>query len=79
MVEYPTGEVFTIRFNEDLVKYLGIVNGEGGSLNLRCIILEPCTGLFDRPDIAKKYDPDCVLDGGQSKEWSLKIIIDFIS
>ncbi len=76
-LSYPTGEVFTVRFSEDSVKYFGAVNGEGGSLDLKCIILEPCTGLFDRPDIAKKYDSDCVLNGSETKEWSLGIGLDY--
>lgn len=72
-VEYPDGRNLTVRFPVNEVPYCGAVNGEGGTLDLRCIILEPCTAYFDRPDLAKKFGADCSLKGKSSKRWYLEI------
>lgn len=70
---YPDGRRLQIRFPEREVPYLGIIQGEGGEFNLRCMFLEPCTGAFDRPDLARKYGMNSMLKPFEKKRWYLEI------
>lgn len=72
-IVYPDQGSLTISFPTDKVPYLGAVQGEGGELGLRCMMLEPCTGAFDRPDIARLHDMDSVLKPKEIREWYLDI------
>ena len=74
-IQYPQGAVFSIRFPACQVPYLGAIQGEGGALNLRCMFLEPCTGAFDRPDIAKMHGMSSSLGPRETQEWFLEINI----
>ena len=70
---YPKQGSLTISFPADKVPYLGAVQWEGGELDLRCMMLEPCTGAFDRPDIARLHSMDSVLGPREIREWYLNI------
>lgn len=72
-IEYPEGESLTVEFPTDEVPYLGVIQAEGGKLGLRCLFLEPCTGAFDRPDIAKLHGMNSVLNPYEEKRWYLTI------
>ena len=72
---YPDHRRLTIEFPAREVPYLGAVQAEGGVLNLRCMFLEPCTGAFDRPDLAKLHGMNSVLKPYETKKWYLRIRI----
>lgn len=72
---YPDGHRLRIEFPEEQVPYLGAVQGEGGSLGIHCMFLEPCTGAFDRPDIAKLHGMNSIIEGGGEVQWYLNISI----
>lgn len=72
-IHYPDGYRLTIEFPTDRVPYLGAIQAEGGELDLRCMFLEPCTGAFDRPDLAKMHSMNSALNPYEEHEWYLKI------
>jgi len=74
-IHYPDGSLFQIRFPTRQVPYLGAIQAEGGELELRCLFLEPCTGAFDRTDIAKKHGMNSVLKPRETVSWYLEIEI----
>ena len=74
-IHYPDGSVFQIRFPVQQVPYLGAIQAEGGELDLRCMFLEPCSGAFDRPDIAKMHGMNSVLGPRETRSWYLEIEI----
>jgi len=51
-----TGDIITLSYPFDKVPYLGIWINEGGYLGQYNIALEPCTGAFDRIDIANQWN-----------------------
>lgn len=73
MITYPDGHRIKIEFPTDRVPYLGAIQAEGGSPGLRCMFLEPCTGAFDRPDLAKKHSMNSILEAHGEHTWYLKI------
>jgi len=74
-IRYPDGAALHIRFPVDTIPYLGVLQGEGGPLQLDCMFLEPCSGAFDRPDIAKLHRMNSVLQPREKCEWYLEINI----
>lgn len=72
---YPDESKLTIAFPPKEVPYLGAIQAEGGSLNLRCMFLEPCTGAFDSLQKAREYGMNSVLGAEEKKRWSLDIKI----
>lgn len=72
-INYPEGYQLSIEFPTDRVPYLGAIQAEGGELDLRCMFLEPCTGTFDRPDLAKMHSMNSVLGPYEVHHWYLKI------
>ena len=72
---YPDGHEFSIAFPKESVPYLGAIQGEGGRFNIRCMFLEPCTGAFDRPDIAKQYKMNSLIKPFEELSWTLEIRI----
>lgn len=72
-INYPDGYKLTVEFPTDRVPYLGAIQAEGGKLDLRCMFLEPCTGAFDRPDLAKMHSMNSVLNPYEEHKWYLKI------
>lgn len=75
-IEYPEGDLLTIEFPTKEVPYLGAIQAEGGKLGLRCMFLEPCTGAFDRPDIAKLHGMNSSLLPYEEKHWYLTIRVE---
>lgn len=72
-IVYPDESSLTITFPIEEIPYLGIIQAEGGELDLRCMFMEPCTGAFDRPDIAKLHGMNSVLQAKEKKCWYLDI------
>ena len=74
-IQYPDSSRFRIEFPTDEVPYIGAIHAEDGGLGIRCMFLEPCTGLFDRPDLAKKHAAFSTIGANEKKNWYLKIKI----
>ena len=72
---YPDEKKIKITFPEQEVPYLGAIQAEGGSLDLRCMFLEPCTAAFDSPNIAKLHQMESILAPYEIKKWYLDIEI----
>lgn len=72
-IHYPEGGSLRVEFPAAEVPYLGAIQAEGGALGLRCMFLEPCTGAFDRPDLAKQHHMNSVLAPYETKRWYLTI------
>jgi hypothetical protein len=75
-IRYPDGTSLKIRFPADRIPYLGVLQGEGGPLHIDCMFLEPCSGAFDRPDIAKLHRMNSVLGPREKCEWYLEIKVE---
>ena len=73
---YPDGHRLRVEFPKEEVPYIGAIQAEGGELNIRCLFLEPCTGAFDRPDIAKLHGMNSVLPPNSESGWYLNIKVD---
>lgn len=72
-IHYPNSTSVTVAFPAKQIPYMGVVQGEGGALDLRCMFLEPCSGAFDRPDIAKQHNMNSVLKPYEKQQWYIKI------
>lgn len=72
-IHYPDNSCLTVRFPAKQIPYLGVVQAEGGKLDLRCMFLEPCTGAFDSPPVAHLHHMSSVLEARETKRWYLDI------
>ncbi len=75
-IRYPKHGSLTVRFPEEEVPYLGAIQAEGGELGINCMFLEPCTGAFDRPDLAKLHRMNSILEAKEEKKWHLELEIE---
>ena len=66
---YPDQSSLILEFDHKELPYLGIWFNMGGLLDKYNIAFEPCSGAFDRPDIAKLYNMHSVLKGKEAREW----------
>ena len=66
---YPDGTGLIFGFDHKELAYLAIWFNMGGLLDKYNIAFEPCSGVFDRPDIAKLHNRYSVLNGKEIKEW----------
>lgn len=72
-----TNDVIGMSFPIEKVPYLGIWINEGGYvINQYNAAPEPCTGAYDRVDIAKQWGCVKSVAGRQSYEWYLNITVD---
>lgn len=76
---YPDGLRVTLNAPAGSVPYLGVWTDEGGygDYGMYCAAPEPCTGAFDRLDIADLFGRVSVLDGYEYAGWSLTVNIDY--
>ena len=75
-VDYPQESIsLKISFPVDSVPYLGILTNEMGFDNLYNIFIEPCTGSFDRIDIARLRGENSVIPPDSSLRWSLTVAV----
>ena len=72
-ISYPDGHQLRIDFPPEKVPYMGVIQAEGGNFNINCMFLEPCTGAFDRPDIARLHNMNSVLGEREVRKWHLYI------
>ena len=62
-----------VSFPVETVPYLGILTNEKGFQNLYNIFIEPCTGSFDRIDLARLRGEKSVVQPRSTYEWYLTI------
>jgi hypothetical protein len=65
-----------VSFPVETVPYLGILTNEMGFQNLYNIFIEPCTGSFDRIDLARLRGENSVVQPHASLHWRLLISIE---
>ena len=74
-LEYPDGSKLRIEVPIKQVPYFAAIQGEGGSLGINSVFFEPCTGSFDRPDIARMRKQNSILKPFETIYWYLKFTI----
>ena len=65
------GSAYTMSFPVEQVPYLGVLISKGLHIG-ECVILEPCTAAFDRPDRAKAYGCGSAIGAYGIYEWHLE-------
>ena len=71
-LKYPSTEFsLALSFPTETVPYLGVLPNEGGWQDLYNIFLEPCTGTFDRPDVARYRGEGSTVNGNSIYTWHL--------
>lgn len=70
--KYKDGTALTMSFPPEKVPYLGIWVNEGSFHGFHNIALEPCTGSYDRPDLAKLHGQNSILCTRGEYTWFLK-------
>lgn len=70
---YPDGgPLLRLSFPADKVPYLCVWVNEGSFHGLHNVAMEPCTGSYDRPDLAKQHRQNSVLKARDEYSWYLK-------
>lgn len=72
---YPDGTQLVFRFDKEAMPYFAVWMNPGGFKDMCNLALEPCSGAFDRPDIAKLHRKNSVLKGEETKEWTLSFSV----
>lgn len=71
-LKYPDSNFsMALSFPIETVPYLGVLPNEGGWQDIYNIFLEPCTGTFDRPDIARYRGEGSTVKGNSIYTWHL--------
>jgi hypothetical protein len=68
--------VLTLSFPKEQVPYLSIWVNEGSFHNFHNIAMEPCTGTYDRIDLAKKHSQNSILRSKAEYSWFLNFHIE---
>lgn len=68
--------LLTLSFPVDKVPFLSIWMNEGSFHGHNNVALEPCTGAYDRIDLAKLHKKNSVLNAGSEYTWYLNFNID---
>lgn len=77
LLKYPKqGFTLGVSFPVETVPYLGILSNEMGWQDLYNIFIEPCTGTFDRIDVARLRRENSVVLPNSSYEWHLSFSLD---
>lgn len=66
---YPDGTRLVFRFDHEAMPYFAVWMNPGGFKDMHNVALEPCSGAFDRPDIAKLHCKSSILEAGEKREW----------
>jgi len=74
--KYKDGTTLIMSFPPEKAPYLGIWANEGSFKEYHNIGLEPCTGSYDRPDLAKLHAQNSVLCAKSEYTWFLKFQVD---
>jgi len=65
------GSAYKMAFPAEQVPYLGVLISNGLHIG-ECVILEPCTAAFDRPDRAKAFNCNSVVGAHSVYKWHLE-------
>ncbi|MDR2617767.1 MAG: hypothetical protein LBC62_02745 [Treponema sp.] len=68
---YADGSSITMRYSADKLPYLGIWFNWGSLNGLYNIAFEPCSGSYDRPDLARMHNQYRALEPYGVFEWSI--------
>jgi len=68
---YPDGTAFVMRYSADKLPYLGIWINWYDFHDLCNVAFEPCSGSFDRPDMARKRGQYSVLAPHEVLAWNI--------
>jgi hypothetical protein len=68
---YTDGSNITMRYSADKLPYLGVWFNWGAVKGLYNIAFEPCSGSYDRPDLARMHNQCHVLEAYGVFEWSI--------
>jgi hypothetical protein len=75
-LKYPDNKnKLKLSFPTDTVPYLGLLMNEKGWDDMYQIIVEPCTILYDRPDVAKKYGQVSKVKANGKYKWYLELSV----
>jgi hypothetical protein len=75
-LKYPGSDFsLALSFPIETVPYLGVLPNEGGWQDLYNIFLEPCTGTFDRPDVARYRGEGSTVKGNSIYTWHLNFTL----
>lgn len=66
---YKDGVQLVFGFDHEALPYFALWVNTGKFKNMNNVALEPCSGTFDRPDIARLYEKYSVLLANSSNEW----------
>ena len=66
---YPDGLRLDVSFSNDTLPYFALWTNLGNFKNMYNIAIEPCSGSFDRPDLARKHGQYSVLEGNGKYSW----------
>ena len=66
------GSAYKMTFPAEQVPYLGVLVSRGLHIG-ECVILEPCSAAFDRPDRAKAFNCSSSVNAHSVYEWYLEI------
>jgi len=64
---------YRFRFPHESVPHLGLLISNGLHIG-NCLILEPCTAPFDRPDRARAYGQASTIAGNSCRRWYLEVV-----
>ena len=66
------GSTYMMKFPVEQVPYMGVLISRGLHIG-ECVILEPCTAAFDRPDRAKAFNCSSAVEARGVYQWYLEI------
>lgn len=64
-----------VKYTVKVLPYLGIWINKGGFKKIYSITIEPCSGIMDRIDIAKKLKKNSILQSYGTIKWIMEFIL----
>jgi len=71
-----TGTVLKLEFPPEKVPYMALWVSEGSFKGYHSVALEPCTGTYDRCDLAKMHDQNSVLKAKSEYSWFINLKVE---
>ena len=68
---YTDGSKLDVTFSSETLPYFGIWANYGAFKGMYNVAIEPCSGSYDRPDLARKHGQYSVLEGYGEYAWSI--------
>lgn len=73
---YPDGTAFVMRYPAEKAPYLALWISEGSFHGFHSVAPEPCTGAWDRIDLAKRRGQNFLLKARSSESWHLELAVE---